>query len=240
MEGSKASPRLREARPPKRDAAETVTRFVKGGTSLVTSIAGGVVSRARADVMRWSAGRQIRNQDGPVRLCLGSGHAPIPGWTNIDFEPPADLLLDLRYPLPWPDGSVTSIYSEHVVEHLPLENASSMYREWRRIIAPDGTVRIATPDLALLIEDYRGDWRARHDWVHWPEYANIDTPVRMINIAMRAWGHQYLYDYPELEQRLREAGFSDIRRVALGDSVDPALRLLESRADSTLIVEARP
>jgi predicted SAM-dependent methyltransferase len=176
----------------------------------------------------------------PLRLCLGSGHAPIADWVNVDFEPPADVLVDLRFGLPVPDGSVDAIYSEHLVEHLPLDAGVAMFREWRRAVAPSGVIRVATPDLELLITDYRGDWRSRHDWIHWPEYQYIDSPVRMINVAMRAWGHEYLYDFEELSFRLHQAGFSDVRRLGIGESDEPFLRQLETRADSSLVVEARP
>jgi predicted SAM-dependent methyltransferase len=108
------------------------------------------------------------------------------------------------------------------------------------VIAPDGVVRVATPDLERLITDYRGDWRNRHDWINWPEYAYIDTPVHMINVAMREWGHRYLYDFEELALRLREAGFQDVRRTERGMSDVPELRGLETREDSSLVVEARP
>jgi predicted SAM-dependent methyltransferase len=190
--------------------------------------------------MRTAARRRLTSAAGPLRLCLGSGHAPIHGWVNVDFEPPADVLIDLRYGLPIDDGSVAAIYSEHLVEHLPLDTAMHLFRESRRVLAQDGVVRIATPDLERLITDYRGDWRGRNDWVNWPEYEHIETPVQMINVAMREWGHLYLYDYEELALRLRDAGFGDVRREALGRSEEPALRDLETRADSTLIVEARP
>lgn len=240
MDDSGINARLRIAGRPSRGAAELATHFAKRGSALLGATVGSLAARGRAEVFRWAARRRIHGQSGRVRLCLGSGHAPIPGWINVDFEPPADILLDLRFPLPWPNMSVAAIYSEHLVEHVPLEDARSMFREWRRVIASDGVVRVATPDLARLIEDYRGDWRARQTWVTWPEYAYIDTPVHMINVAARNWGHQYLYDFEELALRLREAGFGEVRRFGIGESEEPALRALETRADSTLIVEARP
>jgi predicted SAM-dependent methyltransferase len=240
MERSGSSPRLRTPPPPRPTTAERATMIAKRGTATLLSVASAGTSVVRGRLMRTTAERRLRAMPRPLRLCLGSGHAPIPGWVNVDFEPPADVLVDLRYGLPVANGSVDAIYSEHLVEHLPLEAGEAMFREWRRVIAPGGVVRIATPDLALLITDYRGDWRSRHEWIHWPEYAHIDSPVHMINVAMRAWGHLYLYDFEELAFRLHAAGFSDVRRAAIGESDDPALRDLETRADSSLIAEARP
>jgi predicted SAM-dependent methyltransferase len=240
MDVSGEDPKLRAVAPPGRTPLELATKVAKKGSSVTVRVVSAGASRVRAEAMRTAARRRLNAAPRPLRLCLGSGHAPIPGWVNVDFEPPADVLVDLRYGLPVDDGSVDAIYSEHLVEHVPLEGAESMFREWRRAIAPSGVVRIATPDLERLITDYRGDWRSRHDWINWPEYAYIDSPVRMINVAMRDWGHQYLYDYEELAFRLHGAGFSDVRRLAIGESDDPALRQLETRADSALVVEARP
>ena len=189
--------------------------------------------------MRWRAKKRLAAVPSPRWLCLGSGHAPIPGWINVDYEPPADVLLDLSFGIPVPSATIEMIYSEHLVEHFPLETAMALFRECRRVLKPDGVMRCATPDLEELVTDYRRDWRSRQDWINWPEYDHVDTPVRSINVAVRTWGHQYLYDFEELALRLTAAGFGHVERMALGMSGLPDLRGLETRADSKLIVEAR-
>lgn len=197
------------------------------------------VVAARGRLLRRRAKAQLASLQRPYRLCLGSGRAPIEGWTNVDYYFPADVQLDLRYGIPVPDGSVELIYSEHLIEHLPLEANLSLFKECRRILANNGRMRTATPDLVELVRDYRTDWR-RHDWVNWDEYAWVDSGTRMLNVAVREWGHVYLWDIEELAQRLEAAGFVGIRRFAIGESETKALRGLETRADSKLIVEAEP
>jgi len=98
-------------------------------------------------------------------------------------------------------------------------------------------MRIATPDLAALVADYRTNWR-QHDWVNWDEYRWIDSGTRMLNVMLREWGHLYLWDFDELANRLTSAGFDEIRRFGVGESDEPALRNLETRSDSKLVVEA--
>jgi hypothetical protein len=44
---------------------------------------------------------------------LGSGFHPKIDWVNVDLIDEADLQLDLRERLPFDDGSVSDIYSEH-------------------------------------------------------------------------------------------------------------------------------
>jgi hypothetical protein len=57
----------------------------------------------------------------PLRLNLGCGPNAKPGWINIDFfDSRADLRLDVRKRWPFPNGSVSQVYSEHVFEHLEI------------------------------------------------------------------------------------------------------------------------
>lgn len=198
-----------------------------------------VVTSVRGRILRQRAAAQFRKIPTPYRLCLGSGRAPIPGWTNVDFYFPATVSLDLRYGLPIPDGSAELIYSEHLIEHLPLDASLRLFRECRRVLAAGGKMRIATPDLEEIVRAYASDWQS-HDWVKWDEYQWIDSGTRMVNVAVREWGHLYMWDFEELARRLDEAGFANIQRFGVSESDDEQLRHLETRADSRLIVEAEP
>lgn len=194
---------------------------------------------AAARAAWWSARARGRFRDAtqPLRICLGSGSAPVAGWVNVDMDPGAPVRLDLRHPLPVADGAASLVYSEHVIEHLTLEEGVALLRECRRVLRDDGVLRIATPDLEALVRSYLGDWRAQ-DWVNWKGHEWIDTRARMLNVSFREWGHRHLYDHGELALRLAEAGFAETRRCAIGESPTPGLSGLETRADSLLVVEA--
>jgi predicted SAM-dependent methyltransferase len=129
------------------------------------------------------------------------------------------------------------MYSEHVLEHLCLEDGVRVLEDLHLGMMSQGIVRIAMPDLAFVVERYHESWRDQ-EWIQDPVYSFIDSPARMLNYGMRAWGHLYLYDFDELSLRLRAAGFEQIHRVAWGESDHPDLRGRETRADSKLIVEA--
>ncbi|HEU0104635.1 MAG TPA: methyltransferase domain-containing protein [Vicinamibacteria bacterium] len=193
--------------------------------------------RLAARLLEVGARRRLATRRPPLRLCLGSGRAPIPEWVNIDLHLGADVVLDLTSGIPAPPGSVETVYSEHLIEHFSLEEGLALLRECRRVLEPAGILRIATPDLATLVDDYRHTWRT-HDWVSWPEYRWVDSGARMLNQAFRGWGHLYLYDFEDLSARLESAGFRDVRRCAIGESEHPHLRGLETRRDSGLVVEA--
>src|SRR5713101_3387902 len=115
-----------------------------------------VQRRHQASVRR---ARAISAGNAPIRLNLGSGLQPTrgPEWINVDLSERADLQLDLREPLPFPDDSVAEIYTEHFLEHLDLPNvddptgweieaegrqsdALSFLRECRRVLVPGGVL----------------------------------------------------------------------------------------------------
>lgn len=191
----------------------------------------------RVLLRRRLAGMLLRD----ARVHLGSGTNHLPGWINVDIERGLhpDVRADLRAGFPAPEGSVALIHSEHVFEHLELQDGIQLFADCRRILRPDGVIRVAMPDLDRLIDAYHGDWQAQ-PWLQDPYYASIDTPTHMLNYALRAWGHRYVYSYAELEYRLRKAGFRAIRRCEFGHSELAALRGLETRLDSVLIAEASP
>ena len=85
--------------------------------------------------------RQFRApRAGRVRVHLGPGvDKYLKGWINVDanaFTGRCDVWADLRYKLPFPDGSVDAFYSHHVIEHLP--DLAFHWREIHRCLKPGG------------------------------------------------------------------------------------------------------
>lgn len=173
------------------------------------------------------------------RLHVGCGRNRIPSWINADITLSADVIVFLEKRLPFGDETLDRVYSEHVLEHVPYETGVFFLKEAHRTLRPGGCIRVAVPDLEDLVAAYHnGDWKSRFDWVNWPELSFIATRAEMINIAFRWWGHKHLYDREELARALTEAGFDDFRFVNNGESEFEDLRGLETRLDSTLVVEA--
>lgn len=177
----------------------------------------------------------------PYKVHVGCGKVRLEGWINLDGDKTLsapDLIWGLSNGLPFEDDSCSFVYSEHVLEHLPVELGVRFLRECKRILEPGGVVRIAMPSLDMLIKmSCNGNWRAQ-DWLQWPENQFIKSRAEMLNIVFRSWGHQWLYDREELHRRLGEAGFSSIKDVAYHESSIATLRNLETRKDSLLICEA--
>ena len=171
-------------------------------------------------------------------LHVGCGSNRIDGWINADIDPRADLIIFMEKRLPFANDSLQYIYSEHVLEHVPFETGVFFLSETLRTLQKGGVVRIAMPDLDVLVDAYQGDWRKELHWVNWPEYSFLKTKAQMINIAFRWWGHKHLYNQEELKRALSAAGFTKMSFQPPGKSGHEKLQNLETRQDTNLIVEA--
>ena len=170
------------------------------------------------------------------KLHLGCGPIALAGWVNIDIDSPfADVAHDLTLGLPYPDGSVSHIYAEHFIEHIEYSQALSLLSECKRVLAPEGVVRMTTPDLSWLTWVYLSSLTTE-----WGDLWSPDSPCILLNEGMRAWGHKFLYDRVELHRLFLQAGFDSIGDCDWHQSLDPVLCNLESRPyHRDLVIEAR-
>lgn len=187
--------------------------------------------RARADAAIGSEQRRklpalIAAQTGGVRLHVGCGDHRLPGWINIDLRG-GDLPVDIRRSLALPSGSVTAVYLAHLLEHLEYKDeALATLREFHRVLAPGGLVRLVVPDMGSFLQAYAANDRAfferfEHCWERPPS----DTLLASFLHYAGAGGfphvldrHKFGYDARTLEALLLEAGFCSPRICVPGDS----------------------
>lgn len=79
-----------------------------------------------------------------------------PDWVNIDFSPIDKRVkkVNLLGTLPFTDKSFDVAYSSHFLEHLTPQKALQVLKEIKRILKPNGIVRIVVPDLENLTSAY--------------------------------------------------------------------------------------
>lgn len=81
-----------------------------------------------------------------LRLNLGGGQRPMPGYYNLDLRamPGVDIVADLNEPLAeLPDDSVEAVYSRHVLEH--IARFEELVAELHRVTCTDGRIEIIVP-----------------------------------------------------------------------------------------------
>ena len=192
------------------------------------------VLAANTPVARRRALRELAAAPRPLRLELG-GHGRREGWVVTNVGPTTRLYLDATEPWPVGDGEVEVIYSDNVIEHIPLLPARTLYAEAYRCLQPGGVIRFVTPDLRAHVEHYlagrapKGHPEAR---VYEDCGLVVEHPVDWVQIPIASFEHWqgYLYDFETLEAELRRAGFTDVRRAPLEESTHPAMRGFDLRS----------
>jgi len=89
-------------------------------------------------------------------LNVGCGRRFHPAWTNIDLvaTSPEVREYDLRRGLPYDDDTFDAVYHSHVLEHLAPADAVKMVLECRRVLKPNGILRVVVPDLEGIAKAY--------------------------------------------------------------------------------------
>ncbi|WP_235737224.1 class I SAM-dependent methyltransferase [Nocardioides alcanivorans] len=171
----------------------------------------------------------------PMKLEIG-GLTKRPGWVVTNVGALTRNYLDATRRWPLEDASVSHVYSDNVVEHLPLEAGRAMFAETFRCLQHGGVVRMVTPDLRAHVENYlagkvpAGDPEAK---VYQEMGLTVDHPLDWVRIPIASFGHHegYVYDFETLKLELERVGFRDVVRCDLGESTHAALHGLDQRAD---------
>ena len=183
-----------------------------------------------------SAVQQYLQSHSVRKLQIGSGSNHIPGWLATDIKPRSGVVayLDAAKPFPMAEGTFDYVSSEHMIEHISWQEGLLMLRECLRVLKPGGVLRIATPDLAVLVGLYQEDRDALADqYIEWitdhflPDIGVYKAPF-VINNAFRNWGHQFLFDGEVLEMAMSEVGLVNIVRCVPGESAHVDLRGIEA------------
>jgi predicted SAM-dependent methyltransferase len=204
-------------------------------------------------------GKLIRNRGSQLRskrvldkiyLDIGCGPNTHPNFVNLDYRwhPGIDLCWDITSGLPFADGSMKGVFSEHCFEHFTLATALGIFREIRRILAPGGTLRVVVPDAELYLRAYvshmNGNATNKFPFEEEERLQATWTPLQSVNRVFyqdreSPFGHQTMYDFLMLEKLLAECGFSSVTRCEFGTGRDAAL-LVDSgeRRVESLYVEA--
>jgi predicted SAM-dependent methyltransferase len=192
--------------------------------------------------------------DGKVKLNAGSfTHMFHNGWVNLDI---VDLRQwaaqqgyqfihhDLKNGLPmFGTASVDLLYCSHVIEHFSYQDGLKLLKEFRRVIKPEGALRISCPDAQMLLNHYANDKLHYFDEVS-EGCASSKTRAKKLHELLNA-GHLATYDLDTLKEQLAEAGFARSEYVEFRHSMSEAgARILRETLDQfpclSLYVEALP
>jgi len=141
-----------------------------------------------------------------LRINLGCGHVPLPGFVNVDRRelPGVDVVAEVD-DLPFEQGEVQEIFSAHLLEHFPQEQLKrTLLGYWHGLLKPGGEFRAVVPDADGMIK----------------AYASQEYPFERFR-EVTYGGQDYDGDFHfnmfttgSLSQMLTDAGFVDINVIA--------------------------
>jgi len=142
----------------------------------------------------------MSNRESPidVKLNLGCGGRPLPGYINVDMDGLDELKA--RYPhqtferdteifnfdlfnLPFPDSSVAEVRADALLEHLGFAEEPRFLHEVKRVLRRGGMFQFSVPDFEKVVEL----WLAARD--EWKDFYRNDPEA----IASEHWFGQYSY-----------------------------------------------
>ncbi len=161
------------------------------------------------------------------KLQIGGGKHYLKGFVNLDLFPPADIIWDCRYGLPFSNGIFSFIFSEHFFEHLdfPL-SAKKVLSGLYQVLKPGGELFLGVPDAGKVIRAYCSGnklllnnlkhraYKRRHPPVE--IYGNIDLVNYLFRDQLdspKYTIHYWAYDEDSLTNLLHSVGFRVVKKA---------------------------
>lgn len=142
-------------------------------------------------------------------LHFGCGPHKLPRpWENFDAE------VDIRKPLPFPDGSALFVFAEHVIEHVQFSEGMAFLRECQRVLQPSGTLRLSFPDVTRITN---ANTLLYLDFLR-TLGVTADTQNDARRFILEGSGHLSCWTDLAAWHCLHAAGFSNVQRSHYGSS----------------------
>jgi SAM-dependent methyltransferase len=166
--------------------------------------------------MRRRLGLDDASAVGSRRLEIGGGPFPQEGYIHVDVDRGARHLEAFApaWELPFPDGWAREIVAIHSLEHVHPRKLLPTLREWHRVLAAGGRVRVHVPNTEELLQSFLRSpvddkWRTMGAMLG----MYCDPTVRAPDDLAVPSDHQLMFDWDMLVWALEQAGFAEISNL---------------------------
>lgn len=130
------------------------------------------------------------------KIQLGCGHNVLrDDWINFDIE------VDITKPLPFEDNSIDFIFLEHVLEHVNQIKGYEFLKEVKRILKPNGVIRIVIPSLMDIYKNITPEYIDKvNDYLVKNKDIDLDIVISQYKTKKDAiegiiynWGHKSIW-----------------------------------------------
>ena len=173
------------------------------------------------------------------RLNWGCGSWIEPGWINADQkdDPRQEISCDIRDGLPLDDDSIDYAVSIHALPEISYPDLIPVLRELRRVLKPNGVLRLGLPDVDRTIDAYlRGDT----GFFQIPDDEVTSHGAKFI-VHLIWYGYtRTFFNYEFMEEMLGKAGYRDVRQCGYKQTHSSHLGIIEldNREEESFFVEA--
>jgi len=182
------------------------------------------------------------------KLHIGCGENYLKNnWLNVDLNPtPSKEILNgaqyksLNLITRFSFVNIKYIYSEHFIEHLDNNQGIQLIKNCFNSLIDGGVCRVATFDLDILVDTCRSDnkdWAIDYCVDDLKLLGHVKTRGQLLNDTFYNWEHKYVYNKEDLSNVFEMSGFKNIKYCQINESDHPDLKNLETRINSTLIIE---
>ncbi len=161
----------------------------------------------------------------------------------VSFAKNSDIVwADATKRIPLPDNSVEVLYTSHMVEHLDRKEAKLFLQEAYRVLAPNGIIRIAVPDLRKLVNQYitegNADFFIERSLLTRQRPKTVLDRLKYLIVGDRH--HLWMYDGSSMVHLLSIMGFKEPRILEPGSTMiqNPGELNLYERAEESVYVKA--
>lgn len=141
-----------------------------------------------------------------VKLHLGCGKRNFGNdWIHIDGSDYPHVKYHSIEKLEFSDELADLIYASHVLEYFDRDEVVEVLKEWRRVLKPGGTLRLAVPDFGACAKLYV------EKKVPLDKYVGMFYGKWKITEEITAY-HKTIYDHTSLEKVLNDTGFENVRK----------------------------
>ncbi|MFY3384898.1 class I SAM-dependent methyltransferase [Paracidovorax sp. MALMAid1276] len=159
----------------------------------------------------------------PLRLHVGCASTRLEGYINIDCRATeaTDHVCqagDIQIAAP---GTVTEIYSRHMLEHQDPQEARATLRHWHDLLAPGGVLHLIVPDVEFHARQILGLATSSFENQMDHAFASLWGWRDEARGGNREDAHRWGYTERSLSETLFAAGFTTVRRRTSGADSEP-------------------
>ena len=173
----------------------------------------------------------ILKKEKEVFLEVGAGDKEAAsGWITIDMTKNCDIYWDLRKGIPFPNESISKIYSSHFLEHLTFKEGQAFLDECLRVLVSGGIFSICVPNAKIYLEAYINNTELDTSkfFGYKPAYNNT-TKIDYVNFTAYMDGHhKHMFDEDNLLYILKAKGMRNVRLREFDPLLDLVTRDFES------------